>query len=57
MFLWLAMFGAVVAFRRSEHMRMTAVVAKCQPHTRAFLDIFGTCAALAFLLMIAGSVL
>ena len=53
LFLWLAMFGAVVAFRRSEHMRMTAVVAKCQPSTRAFLDIFGTCAALAFLLMIA----
>ncbi len=52
LFLWLAMFGAVVAFRRSEHMRMTAVVAKCQPAMRAFLDIAGTCAALAFLLMI-----
>src|SRR4051794_17497939 len=24
LFLWLAMLGAVVAFRRSEHMRMTA---------------------------------
>jgi tripartite ATP-independent transporter DctM subunit len=53
LFLWLAMFGAVVAFRRSEHMRMTAVVAKCQPATRAFLDTVGTCAALVFLLMIA----
>lgn len=52
LFLWLAMFGAVVAFRRSEHMRMTAVVAKCQPATRTFLDVAGTCAALAFLLMI-----
>ncbi len=31
LFLWLAMFGAVVAFRRAEHMRMTAVVAKCSP--------------------------
>ncbi len=31
LFLWLAMFGAVVAFRRAEHMRMTAVVAKCYP--------------------------
>ena len=51
LFLWLAMFGAVVAFRRSEHMRMTAMVAKCQPATRAFLDVAGTCAALAFLLM------
>lgn len=53
LFLWLAMFGAVVAFRRAEHMRMTAVVAKCQPATRTFLDLVGTCAALAFLLMIA----
>ena len=26
LFLWLAMLGAVVAFRRGEHMRMTAVV-------------------------------
>src|ERR1700742_4515797 len=26
-FLWLAMLGAAVAFRGSEHMRMTAVVA------------------------------
>ena len=53
LFLWLAMFGAVVAFRRSEHMRMTAVVAKCDPAMRAFLDVFGTAAALAFLLMMA----
>ena len=52
LFLWLAMFGAVVAFRRAEHMRMTAVVAKCEPRLRAFLDTVGTCAALAFLLMI-----
>src|SRR4249920_46545 len=28
LFLWLAMLGAVVAFRRAEHMRMTAVVGK-----------------------------
>lgn len=53
LFLWLAMFGAVVAFRRAEHMRMTAAVAKCSPSVRAFLGVVGTCAALAFLLMIA----
>lgn len=52
LFLWLAMFGAVVAFRRAEHMRMTAIVAKCEPGLRAFLDTVGTWAALAFLLMI-----
>src|ERR1700733_3515223 len=52
LFLWLAMLGSVVAFRRSEHMRMTAVVAGVRPSMRAFLDVVATCAALAFLLLI-----
>src|SRR5579864_84388 len=52
LFLWLAMLGAVVAFRRSEHMRMTAVVASAGPALRAYLDVVATCAALAFLLLI-----
>ena len=54
LFLWLAMLGAVVAFRRSEHMRMTAVVANATPAMRAYLDVVATCAALAFLLLIVG---
>src|SRR6201996_6864624 len=54
LFLWLAMLGAVVAFRRSEHMRMTAVVASATPGVRAYLDVIATCAALAFLLLIIG---
>jgi tripartite ATP-independent transporter DctM subunit len=54
LFLWLAMLGAAVAFRRSEHMRMTAVVASTEPTTRVWLDVAGTCAALAFLLLITG---
>ena len=53
LFLWLAMLGSVVAFRRSEHMRMTAVVASAKPAMRAYLDVLATCAALAFLLLIA----
>src|SRR6476661_8687405 len=53
LFLWLAMLGAAVAFRRSEHMRMTAVVANARPVMRAYLDLVATCAALAFLLLIA----
>jgi tripartite ATP-independent transporter DctM subunit len=53
LFLWLAMLGAAVAFRRAEHMRMTAVVASARPTTRAYLDVVATCAALAFLLLIA----
>jgi tripartite ATP-independent transporter DctM subunit len=54
LFLWLAMLGAVVAFRRGEHMRMTALVARLSPRWRAFLDLVGTVAALAFLLLIVG---
>src|SRR3954469_16564888 len=53
LFLWLAMLGAAVAFRRSEHMRMTAVVASAKPAMRAYLDLVATCAALAFLLLVA----
>ena len=49
LFLWLAMLGAAVAFRRAEHMRMTAVVASAQPAMRAYLDLVATAAALAFL--------
>src|SRR6201987_3671773 len=52
LFLWLAMLGAAVAFRRSEHMRMTAVLSSAGPSMRAYLDVVATCAALAFLLMI-----
>src|SRR3954451_6336388 len=53
LFLWLAMLGAAVAFRRSEHMRMTAIVASATPAVRAWLDLVATCAALAFLVLIA----
>lgn len=51
LFLWLAMLGAAVAFRRAEHMRMTAVVTSASPAMRAYLDVVATCAALAFLLL------
>src|SRR3954469_21709872 len=53
LFLWLAMLGAAVAFRRAEHMRMTAVVANAKPAMRGYLDLVATAAALAFLVMIA----
>ncbi|WP_316225480.1 TRAP transporter large permease subunit [Bradyrhizobium sp. SZCCHNS3052] len=52
LFLWLAMLGAAVAFRRGEHMRMTAMVARASPGLRAYLDLVATAAALAFLVMI-----
>jgi tripartite ATP-independent transporter DctM subunit len=53
LFLWLAMLGAVIAFRRDEHMRMTAATAILPAPTRAIFDLFATGAALAFLLLIA----
>jgi TRAP-type C4-dicarboxylate transport system permease small subunit len=53
LFLWLAMLGAVIAFRRDEHMRMTAAVGSLSPPARATFDLFATCAALAFLVLIA----
>src|SRR6266576_2738690 len=53
LFLWLAMLGAAVAFRRAEHMRMTAIVASAKPAMRTYLDLVATSAALAFLLLVA----
>ncbi len=38
LFLWLAMLGSVVALRRGEHMRMTAVVKTLPPAWRDFAE-------------------
>jgi len=53
LFLWLAMLGAVIALRRDEHMRMTAAVGSLPAPMRTTFDLFATCTALAFLLLIA----
>jgi tripartite ATP-independent transporter DctM subunit len=52
LFLWLAMLGAVVAFQRGEHMRMTAFVGMVNPSRRAFFDVLAIAAPLAFLVLI-----
>ena len=52
LFLWMAMLGAAVALRRSEHMRMTAIVGRVSPAVRAFLDALAIAAALVFLALI-----
>jgi tripartite ATP-independent transporter DctM subunit len=52
LFLWLSMLGAVVALRRGEHMRMTALLSRVSPGTRAVLDVVAIAASLAFLLMV-----
>lgn len=52
LFLWLAMLGAVVAFRRAEHMRMTALVAMGGARTRAFLETLALVAGLVFVSLV-----
>ena len=52
LFLWLAMLGAVVAFRRGEHMRMSTLVASAPPRWRAFFEAFAAAVAIAFLALI-----
>ncbi|HEV7256167.1 MAG TPA: TRAP transporter large permease subunit [Bosea sp. (in: a-proteobacteria)] len=52
LFLWLSMLGAVVALRRGEHMRMTGLVSRVSPQTRALLEVLAITAAIAFLLLI-----
>jgi tripartite ATP-independent transporter DctM subunit len=54
LFLWLAVLGSVIALRRGEHMRMTALTAKTSPRMRALFEAIATCACLAFLFMAAG---
>ena len=53
LFLWLAMLGAVVAFWRGEHMRMTALVGMLGPTTHAFLEGVALAAAMTFLAALA----
>src|SRR6202051_4949452 len=54
LFLWLAMLGAVVAFQRAEHMRMTAIIGMLKPRARAFLDVLAIAAPLRFLILVLG---
>jgi len=54
LFLWLAMLGAVVAFRRGEHMRMSVLVARAPPRLAPFFEAFAAAIAVAFLGLILG---
>lgn len=49
LFLWLAMFGSVVAYQRSEHMRMSTLVNRSTGTSRAFFEAFALVAGIAFL--------
>ncbi len=50
LFLWLTMMGAVVAYRRGEHMRLSAFVRKLAPERRATLDVFAAVVVALFCL-------
>ncbi|CAN5437557.1 TRAP transporter large permease subunit [soil metagenome] len=52
LFLWLAMLGAVVALRRGEHMRMTALVNAFSKNAVDLFEAIAMCGCLAFLLMV-----
>jgi tripartite ATP-independent transporter DctM subunit len=52
LFLWLAMLGTVVAFRRMEHMRMAMLVGRAGPRLRVFLEALAVATAIAFLALI-----
>ncbi len=52
LFLWLAMLGAVLAYRRTEHMRMSALVNGAGTTMRAVLEALALAAGLAFLILV-----
>jgi tripartite ATP-independent transporter DctM subunit len=54
LFVWLAMFGAVIALRRGQHMRLTTFVAKMGRNGQAFFETFGNVIVVAFVLLLIG---
>ncbi|GLI23147.1 tripartite ATP-independent transporter DctM subunit [Xanthobacter flavus] len=55
LFLWLAMLGAVVAFERGEHMRMSAFVGGLRQPFRGFFDALAIAVPLLFLSLALGA--
>ena len=53
LFLWLSMLGAVIAFERGEHMRMTLLVNRVGPRSKLFLEMLAVTVALTFLTIVA----
>jgi tripartite ATP-independent transporter DctM subunit len=54
LFIWLAMFGAVLALDRGEHMRMSALVNKLPAHWRGFSETLSALVVCCFVAMIIG---
>src|SRR6187402_3232900 len=52
LFMWLAMLGAVVAFEKSAHMRMTALVSRMSIEGRVWAETAALVAPLLFLALL-----
>ena len=52
LFMWLAMLGAVVAFEKSAHMRMTALVSRFDPRRRAWAETAALVVPIVFLALV-----
>ncbi len=52
LFLWLAMFGAVLALRQAGHMRMTAVVNRASSTARRLLELVSAFSVFFFLALV-----
>jgi tripartite ATP-independent transporter DctM subunit len=52
LFLWLAMFGAVIALHRGEHMRLTAIVARAPSWLQGWLDAVASAIVAACMLVL-----
>jgi len=50
LFLWLAMLGAVVAYRRGEHIRLSVLLRRSSPHVRAILEAISSVVTALFVL-------
>jgi tripartite ATP-independent transporter DctM subunit len=51
-FLWLIMFGAVLAMQRGEHLRMTAFLHNASPERRQSFDAFAMLSVMAFVVLL-----
>jgi tripartite ATP-independent transporter DctM subunit len=52
LFAWLALLGSAVAFRRGEHMRLTAVIARLPLAAREYAELASRAVSVAFLVLI-----
>lgn len=54
LFIWLAMFGTVIALRRGSHMRLTVFLAGMRPRSREIVECFSNAVVIAFVLLLIG---